>query len=210
MRLKKRPWGDKVLSNNLDIVLTESNLEEERFLSFIDYDNLAIEIGAGKGDFVIQMAKKYPSMHFLAIEMQSMALAYAVRKIQEDKLENILFINADGNILLDHIKDKSITTVFLNHSDPWPKKRHHKRRLTYPTMLAKYDRVLKDDGKLIFKTDNDDLFKDSLEYIEESNFKFEKVDYNYDGKDEYDALTEYEARFREIGTPIKRYIAVKK
>jgi tRNA (guanine-N7-)-methyltransferase len=210
MRLKKRPWGDRVLSNNLDIVLNESNLEEERFLNFIDCSDLAIEIGAGKGDFVIQMAKKYPHIRFLAIEMQSMALAYAVRKIQDEKLENVLFINADGNILLDHIKDKTINTVFLNHSDPWPKKRHHKRRLTYPTMLAKYDRVLKDDGKVIFKTDNDDLFKDSLEYIDESNFKLEKVDYNYDGSDAYDAQTEYESRFREIGTPIKRYIAIKR
>jgi tRNA (guanine-N7-)-methyltransferase len=210
MRLKKRPWGDKVLSSNLDIVLTESGLDSERFLSFIDCDLLSLEIGAGKGDFVIQMAKKYPNMRFLAIEMQSMALAYAVRKIQDEKLENILFINADGNILLDHIKDKTITTVFLNHSDPWPKKRHHKRRLTYPTMLAKYDRVLKDDGKLIFKTDNDVLFTDSIEYINESNFKLESVNYDYDGLDPYDAKTEYETRFREIGTPIKRYIAVKK
>ena len=210
MRLKKRPWGDKVLSSNLDIVLLEANLEEERFLSFIDHNDLALEIGAGKGDFVIQMAKKYPHIHFLAIEMQSMALAYAVRKIQDEKLENVLFINCDGNILLDHIKEKTVNTVFLNHSDPWPKKRHHKRRLTYPTMLAKYEKILKDDGNLIFKTDNDLLFQDSLEYINESNFKLDKVDFDYDGNDEYGARIEYETRFREIGTPIKRYIASKK
>ena len=210
MRLKKRPWGDKVLSQNIDIVLSGNDFEKESFIDFVSNDDLVIEIGSGKGDFIIQMAKKYPDIAFLAIEMQSMALAYAVRKIQDERLDNVLFINCDGTYLLDQIKDKTVNTVFLNHSDPWPKKRHHKRRLTYPTMLAKYDRILKDDGQLIFKTDNDDLFKDSIEYIDESNFKLDVIEYDYDGNDEYDAKTEYEARFREIGTPIKRFIATKK
>ena len=93
MRLKKRPWGDKVLSQNIDIVLSGNDFEKESFTDFISHDDLVIEIGSGKGDFIIQMAKKYPDIAFLAIEMQSMALAYAVRKIQDERLDNVLFIN---------------------------------------------------------------------------------------------------------------------
>ena len=156
---------------------------------------------------VIQMAKKYPSIRFVAIEMQSMALAYAVRKIQEEKLDNILFVNADAHYVNEKFINHKVETIFLNFSDPWPKKRHHKRRLTYPTMLEEYAKILKDDGKLIFKSDNDILFNDSVEYISSSPFKLDSVTYDYDGLDEYDAPTEYETRFRTLGTPIKRYIA---
>lgn len=207
MRLKKRPWGDVVIENNLDLVVKQDELDLDLFQNYINYDHLVLEIGSGKGDFVIQMAKKYPSIRFVAIEMQSMALAYAVRKIQEEKLDNILFVNADAHYVNEKFINHKVETIFLNFSDPWPKKRHHKRRLTYPTMLEEYAKILKDDGKLIFKSDNDILFNDSVEYISSSPFKLDSVTYDYDGLDEYDAPTEYETRFRTLGTSIKRYIA---
>lgn len=210
MRMKKKPWGDVILSENTDLVMLPEDLDKDIFKEFINHDQLVLEIGSGKGDFVISMAKKYPHIHFLAIEMQSMALAYAVRKMQDEEIENVLFINADATYLFEKFGDKKFKTVFLNHSDPWPKKRHHKRRLTYPTMLEKYSQILEKDGRLIFKSDNDVLFNDSVEYINESPFVIETITYDYDGSDEYDATTEYETRFRNLGTPIKRFIAKKK
>ena len=162
MRMKKKPWGDTLLSENTDLVMLPEDLEKEIFINFINHDELVLEIGSGKGDFVITMAKKYPHIHFLAVEMQSMALAYAVRKMQDEDIKNVLFINADATYLFEKFGNKKFKTIFLNHSDPWPKKRHHKRRLTYPTMLEKYSKILQKDGKLIFKSDNDILFNDSV------------------------------------------------
>lgn len=207
MRMKKKPWGDVLLSENKDLVMLPEDLDKDVFINFINHDQLVLEIGSGKGDFVISMAKKYPDIHFLAIEMQSMALAYAVRKMQDEEISNILFINADATYLFEKFNEKKFKTIFLNHSDPWPKARHHKRRLTYPTMLEKYSKILQKDGKLIFKTDNEILFKDSVEYIDFSPFVIEEITYDYDGSDDYDATTEYETRFRNIGTPIKRFKA---
>lgn len=210
MRMKKKPWGDVLLSENTDLVMLPEHLNDDIFKNFINHEKLVLEIGSGKGDFIISMAKKYPNIHFLAIEMQSMALAYAVRKMQDEDITNVLFVNADATFLFEKFGDKKFETVFLNHSDPWPKKRHHKRRLTYPTMLKEYAKILKEDGRLIFKSDNDDLFNDSVEYINDSPFIIESITYDYDGNDSYDATTEYETRFRNLGTPIKRFIAKKK
>ena len=107
------------------------------------------------------------------------------------------------------IKDESIEGIFLNFSDPWPKKRHAKRRLTSNSFLLEYYRILKKGAQLIFKTDNYDLFTYSLEVINESPFKLVEANYNYDGKDEFDAITEYERNFRELGQPIYRLILEK-
>ena len=107
------------------------------------------------------------------------------------------------------IKDESVEGIFLNFSDPWPKKRHAKRRLTSNSFLLEYYRILKKGAKLIFKTDNYDLFTYSLEVINESPFKLVEANYSYDGKDPFDACTEYEQSFRELGQPIYRLILEK-
>jgi tRNA (guanine-N7-)-methyltransferase len=209
MRLKKKPWGEQILQEYSEYLILAYELDEPKFQSFLKHPKLVLEIGAGKGDFALQMAKKYPDIHFVAIEMQSMALAYALRKIQDEKIENLLFVNVDAHFLFEKLYDYKFETIFLNFSDPWPKKRQNKRRLTYPTMLKEYYNILKDDGKLIFKSDNDVLFNDSVEYLKESQFKLIDITYDYDGLDPYDALTEYESRFRNLNVPIKRFIVGK-
>lgn len=210
MRLKRRPWGEEVLQNNKEYFISSNEMDSLRFQNFLDCNHLVLEIGAGKGDFAIQMAVKYPNIRFIAIEMQSMALAYALKKLQEmEKIENLLFVNVDAHYLFDKIENHKFNTIFLNFSDPWLKKRQNKRRLTYPTMLEEYYKILNSGGKLIFKTDNNLLFEDSLEYLKESKFKVCSIDYNYDGLDSFDAQTEYEKKFRLLNTPIKRYIAEK-
>lgn len=209
MRLKKKPWGEQILQEYSEYLILAYELDEPKFQNFLKHPKLVLEIGAGKGDFALQMAKKYPDIHFVAIEMQSMALAYALRKIQDEKIENLLFVNVDAHFLFEKLYDYKFETIFLNFSDPWPKKRQNKRRLTYPTMLKEYYNILKDDGKLIFKSDNDVLFNDSVEYLKESQFKLIDITYDYDGLDPYDALTEYESRFRNLNVPIKRFIVGK-
>ena len=209
MRLKKKPWGEQILQEYSEYLILAYELDEPKFQNFLKHPKLVLEIGAGKGDFALQMAKKYPDIHFVAIEMQSMALAYALRKIQDEKIENLLFVNVDAHFLFEKLYDYKFETIFLNFSDPWPKKRQNKRRLTYPTMLKEYYNILKDDGRLIFKSDNDVLFNDSVEYLKESQFKLIDITYDYDGLDPYDALTEYESRFRNLNVTIKRFIVGK-
>ena len=207
MRLKHKPWGEKIIQENLDLVITPERLKEDIFQNFIKKDNLYIEIGSGKGDFIIEMAKKYPSCHFIAVEMQSMAIAYIVRKLESENIDNILLVNSDIGYIFEELHGIKFQSIFLNFSDPWPKKRQQKRRLTYPTKLKEYAHIIARDGKLIFKTDNEPLFIDSLEYLKESPFELVSSTFNYLGDDDFDAPTEYEKKFRTLGTPIKRYIA---
>ena len=109
--------------------------------------------------------------------------------------------------VFEHLPDHSIDTIYLNFSDPWPKKRHAKRRLTFKTFLDSYRRILKNNGQIIMKTDNLDLFDFSIESFKENNYDLEVIDYDYAFNDEVDVMTEYESYFRNLHTPIKRLIA---
>ena len=127
----------------------------------------------------------------------------------EEKIENakLMFLNAE--LLMSKIPDNSVESIFLNFSDPWPKKRHHKRRLTANSFLANYYRILKVDGRLIIKTDNVDLFAFTLENLEESPFKLVSKTDDYQDYDEFDTMTEYEQSFRDEGVPIHRIVLEK-
>ena len=167
--------------------------------------NFYLEIGSGKGEFLIQMASKYPDKLFVGIEKNVTCAGISAKKLVENE-SKAKIIWADAQDLLPILKDESVNTIFLNFSDPWPKKRHHKRRLTSDSFLKEYLRVLTRNGRLIFKTDNIGLFNDSLEIFEGTSFKLISKTNNYDGKDEFDALTEYEDNFRKQGVPINRVI----
>ena len=156
------------------------------------------------------MALANPNVYFLGVEMSSMALAIAGKKIIENEIKNVLLINIDMHYLFEKIGENKFDIIYLNFSDPWPKKRQHKRRLTYPTCLNEYYKELKKGGKVIFKTDNDLLFEDSIPYFEESPLEIVSITRNYDVLDNDDKMTEYEKKFRGLNTPIKRLIAIKK
>lgn len=207
MRLRKRKWMDEILFQRKDILYNEDSIEEA--LDLNKDKKIVLEIGSGKGGFIYQMSLNYPQEQFVGVEMQRNALAIALKYIKENSCNNLRLLNCDANKIFMYLKDESIDTIFLNFSDPWPKKKQHKRRLTYNTFLKEYFRILKKDGLLIFKTDNDNLFNDSLKYIEESDFKLVDCNFDYDGKDNYDAQTEYEIKFRQLGVKIKRLIAKK-
>lgn len=209
MRLRHRKWGDEFLLENKNLIKDKDNLDQD-FIDFINHDNLRLEIGVGRGDFIVQMALANPNVYFLGVEMSSMALAIAGKKVLENEIKNILLVNIDMHYLFEKIGENKFDVIYLNFSDPWPKKRQHKRRLTYPTCLNEYYKELKKEGKVIFKTDNDLLFEDSIPYFEESPLEIISITRNYDVLDNDDKMTEYEKKFRGLNTPIKRLIAIKK
>lgn len=209
MRLRHRKWGDEFLLENKNLIKDKDNLDQD-FIDFINHDNLRLEIGVGRGDFIVQMALANPDTYFLGVEMSSMALAIAGKKIIENEIKNVLLINIDMHYLFEKIGENKFDVIYLNFSDPWPKKRQHKRRLTYPTCLNEYYKELKKGGKVIFKTDNDLLFEDSIPYFEESPLEIISITRDYAVLDNDDKMTEYEKKFRGLNTPIKRLIAIKK
>ncbi len=202
MRTKYKPWAEPYVLEHTEVTLQAEDLQ--------NYDDFYLEIGSGKGAFLLGMAMNNPDKKFVGVERNVTCCGFTAKKLVEAECQNgkLIFDNADRVLL--NIKDKSVDTLFLNFSDPWPKKRHSKRRLTAESYLDSYYRILKDDGKLIFKTDNFDLFEFSIEKIEESKFKIISRDDNYDGLDPFDVQTEYETAFRNEGQPIYRVILGKK
>lgn len=209
MRMKYKPWALPYLREHPEVVFHEEQLDQTSFQTFISKRSLHMEIGGGKGDFVLQLAALNPTKTFLMIEKNISAAGFAAKKLVESGLPNVKMICADVVDCFQFIPDKTFTTIFLNFSDPWPKKRHTKRRLTYNQTLHDYARMLKDSGFLKMKTDNEALFAYSLETLNEDGWNIRSVDYQYDGRDPFDAMSEYERNFRLQSIPIKRVIAKK-
>lgn len=202
MRTKYKPWAEPYIKEHKEVTFSE-----EQLLSFDK--PYYLEIGSGKGQFLVDMAKKFPDKFFIGVERNVTCAGITAKKLVEEKIENakLMYINAE--VLLPNIKDNSIESIFLNFSDPWPKKRHHKRRLTANSFLDNYYRLLKDGGRLIIKTDNVDLFAFTLENLENSKFKIIYKSDDYQDYDEFDTMTEYEQSFREEGIPIHRLVLEK-
>ena len=202
MRTKYKPWALPYIHEHVEVMLTEEQL--------LNFDKpYYLEIGSGKGQFLVDMAKKFPEKFFIGVERNVTCCGFTAKKLVEEKLENakLMFINAE--LLLNKIKDNSINGIFLNFSDPWPKKRHHKRRLTAEAFLKNYYRVLKPGARIMMKTDNPDLFAFTLENLENSPFKVIEQNDNYLTHDEFDTMTEYEQSFREEGIAIHRLVLEK-
>ena len=167
-----------------------------------------IEIGTGKGDFIVEMAKKNPNVNFIGIEMQTSVIALAVQKAEKEGLENIKFLVMDARLLTEKFTGIRFDRIYLNFSDPWPKARHEKRRLTSPKFLLTYKTFLTGDGEIWFKTDNKGLYEYSYLSFSENRWKIIENDDNYQLSKE-DAMSEYEKKFRALSQPIYR-IKVKK
>ena len=158
-----------MLEERSELILNENELVS--LLEKLKDKKKILEIGSGKGGFLSSMATKFPEYEFIGVEMQRTALAIACKYIEKNSIENLRFFASDIALLFEKFEEGSFDYIFLNFSDPWPKKRQHKRRLTYPTFLKQYYKLLKKGGRLIFKTDNEVLFIDSIEYLNESDFK---------------------------------------
>ena len=202
MRTKYKPWAKPYIDEHKEVMFT---LEELSSFGKPYY----LEIGSGKGQFLVDMAKKFPDKFFVGVERNVTCCGFTAKKLVEEEIANakLMFINAE--VLMQEIKDESLEGIFLNFSDPWPKKRHHKRRLTAMSYLDNYYRVLKKGARLVIKTDNADLFAFTLENLENSKFKVISKTDDYNEFDEFDTMTEYEKSFRDEGVKINRIVLEK-
>ena len=160
-----------------------------------------LEIGMGKGQFLIKMAKKYPEINFIGIEKYDSVLVRAIEKVQKEEIPNLFFLCVDAKEI-SNVFAKEITTIYLNFSDPWPKTRHAKRRLTSPDFLNVYDNIFANKKEIIQKTDNPLLFTYSLEELSKHGYVLEKISLDLAKEKIANVKTEYEEKFTELGYPI--------
>lgn len=210
MRLRNNPKADDILKENTDIVIENEQLWKGKWNElFHNYNPIYIEIGMGKGDFIIENAKRYPYINFIGIEKAPSVMVCAVKKLNEEKnpLPNLKLIRADALLLKECFAENEVSKTYLNFSDPWPKKRHAKRRLTSPVFLPIYQYILRDEGELILKTDNRILFEYSLISFQQFHMNFLDVclDLHHSEGYEDNIQTEYERKFSPYG-PIYRIV----
>ena len=207
MRVHKKKHGAERLEACGNIVIKDLKSEGNTSQALFGNDNpIRIEIGCGKGDFIVGTAAKEPDVNFLAVEKVSDVLVIAAEKVKNSGLSNVRVCCVDAKELEEIFPEGSIDRIYLNFSDPWPKARHEKRRLTYRTFLAIYKKILKKDGAIHFKTDNRGLFDFSLEEFKEFGMRMEKLTFDLHNSEymEGNVMTEYEKRFSSMGVPINR------
>ncbi|PTK43915.1 tRNA (guanosine(46)-N7)-methyltransferase TrmB, partial [Staphylococcus saprophyticus] len=201
MRMRYKPWAEDYLKKEPNIVDIDGS-HAGRISEWFDNDQpIYIEVGSGRGQFITTLAAKHPEINFISMEREKSVMIKVLDKVIEQGLTNIKLICNDAIELNDYFKDGEVSRLYLNFSDPWPKKRHTKRRLTYQTYLALYKQVLKDDGEIHFKTDNRGLFAYSLESMSQFGMYFTKINLNlHEEDDEENIETEYERKFSDKGS----------
>ena len=208
MRRKNIP-NAKEKANKSSYILDETQKIDLKTL-FNNDNPINIEIGMGKGKFIIEMAKLNPNINYIGIEKYSSVILQATKKLENENLDNLRLLNADATNLLDLFDKKSIDLIYLNFSDPWPKKRQAKRRLTHENFLKIYDELLKKKGEIHFKTDNRGLFEFSLESFNNYGYKLKRVnlDLHNSELDFINVETEFEQKYG-VNSPIYRLEAYK-
>ena len=208
MRLRNVKGSREKFKAN-DFVIKDIEQKKGKWSEIFENDNpIQIEIGMGKGQFIMELARQNPKINYIGIEKYSSVLVRALQKMEEDPLPNLCFIRMDAEYIENVFAEGEVDQIYLNFSDPWPKDRHAKRRLTSKEFLARYNTILKSDGIIIFKTDNKDLFDFSLEQADIANWN--KINDTYDLHHspyvEGNIMTEYETKFVAEGKPICRMV----
>ena len=212
MRLRRKPWIDTAILDYADFVTPLGGdwtaLTGHWSETFGREAPLHVEIGVGKGDFLTELAAQSPDVNYVGLEMQQGVLYFAARKAAERGLKNLRLVVFDAARLTELFAPCEVDRIYLNFSDPWPKARHAKRRLTSPLFLARYRAVLKSDGELRFKTDNMGLFDYSLETMAAQGWHLSDVTHDLHALGEADnIMTEYERKFSARGAKIGRLVA---
>ena len=211
MRLKNVPGCRERIAES-EYVVPEEELKERAGSwksSFAGPGELHIEIGMGKGRFIHEMALLHPDINYIGIEKYSAVLLRAVQKMEEEPKENLKFLRMDAEIIAEVFGPGEVDRIYLNFSDPWPKDRHAKRRLPSREFLARYDRILRADGRIEFKTDNRVLFDWAVEQLPGSGWKADLITYDLHADAELvkdNVMTEYEEKFSSMGNPICKYV----
>ncbi len=204
MRQRKLKWAEDFLKSS-DLIVKDFPCDLSK--KFPVNQPIELEIGCGKGVFILKKALANPNINYIGIDIQSSILAIAAKKIEENGLSNVRFAFLNASTLSQAIINK-VSFIYLNFSDPWPKAKHAKRRLTSPLFLQEYDKILEKDGLIVFRTDNQGLYEYSSEVFAASSFKVLENVPNCPLNDG-DIISEYETKFRELGQPINKIVVQK-
>lgn len=207
MRQRNKPWVDAFLKENEGLVLNNASKYKGNWHTDVFQNTLPIhvEIGTGKGQFLVNMANRHPGVNFIGIELAKSVIVTAAQKVLTAEQSNIHLIQVDAQDIESVFSDGEVAAIYLNFSDPWPKNRHEKRRLTHHTFLDKYRKILQTDGKIMMKTDNPVLFEYSLVSFSMAGMILEEIDLDLHLTPSSEhIMTEYEERFTKEGKPIYR------
>lgn len=206
MRLRNKPWAREMLASNPEYVVSSPAKYKGKWNTVFASDQpLHIEVGTGKGRFITEMAKANPHINYIGIEVYESVIISALDRLLEEKLPNLKLLSVNGEKLTEYFDKGDVSRVYLNFSDPWPKVRHAKRRLTYKTFLKLYEDILIDKGEIHFKTDNQGLFEYSLMSFSEYGLLLKYISLDLHNSDfEGNIMTEYEEKFSQKGSRIYR------
>ena len=213
MRLNNIPGARERIAESKFVIQEPKTMKGSWRTFFENHNEIDIEVGMGKGRFMMEMAEKNPEINYLGIEMYSSVLLRAVQKMEEKELHNLRFILMDAREIAEVFEHEEVDRIYLNFSDPWPKDRHAKRRLPSRQFLQRFEQVLKKDGVIEFKTDNRDLFDFAVEETEPAGWEILEISYDLHQDEKMmkdNVMTEYEERFSSLGNPIYKYIIRKR
>ncbi len=210
MRLRNVPGSREAIADN-DMAINEPTELKGKWKEEFGNDNsIRIEIGMGKGKFITTLAMENPDINYIGIEKYSSVLIRAIERCEEIEVPNLRFIRMEAEYICDVFEKGEVDRIYLNFSDPWPKDRHAKRRLTSKQFFERYDVILKKDGIVEFKTDNDLLFQFSLEQVPEAGWELIEQTWDLHNDERLmqgNVMTEYESKFSQMGNPIHKLIA---
>lgn len=206
MRLRHKPWAKEKLMQYPQYVIQNPEENKGKWKSVFNNENpIHIEVGTGKGQFIVGMGKANPDVNYIGIELQDSVIVSALDQLIEEELPNVKLLNFDGENLRNYFKKGDVERIYLNFSDPWPKNRHEKRRLTFKSFLKLYEDILINGGEIHFKTDNQGLFEYSLKSFSEYGLLLKYVSLDLHKSDFPDnIMTEYEEKFSARGQRIYR------
>ncbi|MFD2705345.1 tRNA (guanosine(46)-N7)-methyltransferase TrmB [Salibacterium lacus] len=206
MRLRRKPWAGDWIQQHPELVISDSSQVADGWRELFGNDNpVHVELGTGKGKFIDEMSRAYPDINFIGMEKYESVLVTGMQRILHERRENIRFIHGDVLNLLDFFDENEVDRLFINFTDPWPKKRHEKRRLTHKTFLDLYEKVLRNEHDIHMKTDNQTLFEYSLESMSRCGMVLKNVSLDlHNSNMEHNIMTEYERKFYQKEQPIFR------
>lgn len=206
MRQRNKPWADDFIAEHADLIIPDPEAHRGKWKELFGNDNpVHLEIGTGKGQFIAGMAEQHPEINFIGMELAKSVIVTAAEKVLEKNVPNVILLNNNAKDLRDFFGENEISGIYLNFSDPWPKSRHEKRRLTFHTFLEQYEDILLEGGTLVQKTDNRGLFEYSLVSYSQYGMLLEDVSLDlHVNEDPMNVKTEYEEKFSAKGQPIYR------
>lgn len=214
MRIRRKKWAKQELEETKFYIDHPEIYKDKWQEQFSKGQPLHIELGCGKGNFIANLASQHPEFNYIAVDMIEAMLGLAKRKIEEayrmENPENLFLIRCNVERIFEVFGEKDIVDrIYINFCNPWPRTKHHKRRLTHTRQLENYRKFLKQGGEIYFKTDNDELFEASLEYLKEADFQIIAQTYDLHEQPIFkeNIVTEHEKMFSEAGIKIKALIA---